>query len=146
MTALIVFMLVATPAFTAAQVAGGSVVPAAASHDRKEILGTWRGTSTCTDRVAAPACQDEEVVYDMTIGSADHPVHWTAYKVVAGQKTLMGELDLRYSDADRCWRADFSSPRLASVWCLSVNGAQMTGTAWLLPGKQVIRAVSARKE
>ena len=115
-------------------------------RDVAEILGTWRGRSTCTDRVAAPACQDEEVVYEMTAGSAESPVHWKAYKIVNGQTELMGELELRYSDADRCWRADFSSPRVTSVWCLSVNGAQMTGTAWLLPGKQVIRSVRVRKE
>jgi len=146
MTALIVLLLVATPALSAGQVAGGSAVPASAVHDIKEILGTWEGTSTCTDRVAAPACQDEVAVYEISAAAAQGAAAWKAYKIVAGQKVLMGELELRYSDTDHCWRADFSSPRVASIWCLSVKGAQMTGTAWLMPGKQVIRAVSARKK
>ena len=33
--------------------------------DVREIVGTWQGTSTCTDRVAAPACSDEVAVYEI---------------------------------------------------------------------------------
>ena len=29
------------------------------------ILGTWRGTSTCVDKVAFPACHDEVVIYEI---------------------------------------------------------------------------------
>ena len=31
--------------------------------------GVWRGTSTCSDRVAAPGCHDEVVVYEFTPGA-----------------------------------------------------------------------------
>jgi hypothetical protein len=30
-----------------------------------EIVGTWRGTSACVDRQSAPACTDEEVIYEI---------------------------------------------------------------------------------
>ena len=30
-----------------------------------EIVGTWRGSSVCVDRQAAPACNDEQVVYEI---------------------------------------------------------------------------------
>src|SRR2546427_692001 len=33
------------------------------------ILGEWRGTSTCMDKVAYPACTDEVVVYDVRVGA-----------------------------------------------------------------------------
>ena len=36
-----------------------------------DLLGTWRGTSTCVDHIAAPACQDEVIVYEFC--RADRP-------------------------------------------------------------------------
>jgi hypothetical protein len=69
-----------------------------------QLIGVWRGTSICTDRVAAPACHDETVVYE------------------------------------------FTSPRVKSVWRLSVDGARLSGTARLLPGNKTIRKLDLRKE
>jgi hypothetical protein len=31
------------------------------------------------------------------------------------------------------------------VWCVAIDGAALNGTATLLPGKQVVRKVQARK-
>jgi hypothetical protein len=117
----------------------------APAHDLSEIIGTWQGTSTCTDRVASPACNDEVIVYEITKASAPGTATWKAFKIINGARDLMGELELRYSPADRCWRADFSSPRVTMVWCLAVNGAQMTGSGWSMPGKRVSRAVKAKR-
>lgn len=108
--------------------------------------GTWRGTSQCTDRVAAPACQDETVVYEFTRGAKAGTVHLAADKVVDGKREPMGEFDLEYDKTERCWKAEFNSPRLRSVWCFVIDGAQLTGTARLLPGNQTIRKVSLRKD
>ena len=55
----------------------------------------------------------------------------------------MGEMDLAYDTHNKCWKAEFNS-RVA--WCLAVDGAHMTGTAWLLPGKQTVRKVDLRKD
>jgi hypothetical protein len=49
-----------------------------------ELIGVWQGTSTCTDRIAAPACQDETVVYELTAGTKPDTVHWKANKIVNG--------------------------------------------------------------
>ena len=117
----------------------------APAHDVSEIIGTWQGTSTCTDRVTAPACKDEVIVYDISKASAPGTAHWKAFRVVNGARDLMGELELRYSAADGCWRADFGSPRPVIVWCLQVTGTQMSGSGWMMPGKQVVRAVKAKK-
>lgn len=110
------------------------------------LIGTWRGTSLCTDRIAAPACHDEAVVYEFTPGPKPGTVRWAADKVVNGQRERMGELDLAYDKAEGCWKAEFNSPRVRSVWRLMVDGAQLSGTARLLPGNQTIRKVSLRKE
>lgn len=109
-------------------------------------IGVWRGTSTCTDRVAAPACHDEVVVYEFTAGARAGTVHWRAHKIVEGQRELMGEMDLAYDTEEGCWRAEFNSSRVHSVWCLAVDGAHMTGTGQLLPGKQTIRRINVRRD
>jgi len=119
-----------------------ALLQAAPAQDINEIVGTWQGTSTCTDRVAAPACNDEVIVYEMTAGTSRGVVHQKAFKIVNGARDLMGELDFTYSDSDHCWRA--ALPRI--VWCLSVKGSAMSGSAWQLPGKQVVRAVAAKKQ
>ena len=120
----------------------------ASTENRKpsEIVGTWRGTSTCTDLVAAPACHDEVVVYEFTAGAKPGAVLWKADKIVDGRRLPMGEMDLAYDTGEACWRAEFSSPRSQSVWCLAVDGAHMTGTGRLLPGKQTIRKIDVRKD
>ena len=108
--------------------------------------GVWRGTSTCTDLVAAAACRDEVVVYEFTAGAKPGAVHLKADKIVEGQRLPMGEMDLEYSTSDACWRAEFTSPRLHSAWCFVVDGSHMTGTGTLLPGKQKIRKIDVRKD
>ena len=127
----------------------GALLGAAAAPDRgtpPEILGTWRGTSLCTDRVAAPACHDEVVVYEFTAGEKPGTVHWKADKIVDGERGFMGELDASYDAAERCWLAEFKSPRSHTVWCLVVDGDHLTGTGRQLPGKQVIRKIDVRKD
>lgn len=113
---------------------------------RSELIGTWRGASTCTDRVAAPACRDEVVVYEFTVGAKSGTVHWHADKIVDGQRQPMGEMDLTYDRDDKCWKAEFTSPRIHSVWCLAVDGDHLTGTARLLPGKETVRRIDVRRD
>lgn len=119
---------------------------AQADHPRSELIGVWHGTSVCTDRVAAPACKDETVVYDFTAGAKPETVHWKADKIVDGKRVTMGEFDLIYNRNDSCWRAELTTPRFQMVWCVVVDGAALRGTAMLLPGKQIVRRIEARKE
>jgi len=111
-----------------------------------ELIGTWRGTSICTDRVAAPACHDETVVYAFTAGPKPGQVHWAADKVVNGERQRMGDLDMTYDTAEACWRVEFSSPRVKGVWRLTVDGAHLSGTGKLLPGNETVRKVDLRKD
>ena len=122
------------------------LIAASPTHPRSELIGIWRGTSVCTDRVVAPACNDEVVVYEFSAGSQPEIVHWRADKVVAGKRVPMGEFDLAFDQNDACWRAEFTSPRVHMIWCLLVEGAELKGTAWLLPGKQIVRKIEAHKD
>ena len=111
-----------------------------------EIVGTWRGTSTCVDRVAAPACNDEQVVYEVA-ASPDAPERVTIKgdRIVDGKRVFMG--DLEYTPAkDGSWTAEFQSPRVHSQWRLVVSGDSMTGTAILLPSKAVVRRLALQRE
>ena len=112
-----------------------------------ELLGVWRGTSVCTDRVAAPACKDEVVVYEFTEGKEAGFVHWQADKVVNGKRDPMGAFDLQYDKSERCWKAEFVSPRVRSVWrVVVVEKGRLTGSATMLPGGEKVRKIDAKRE
>jgi hypothetical protein len=88
------------------------------------------------------------VIYDFSVGTKPGSVLWKADKVVNGERQPMGELDLVYNAGERCWIADFQSPRspsLHTVWRLVVDGAHLTGTGQLLPGKQMVRRIVVRR-
>jgi len=111
------------------------------------LIGLWRGTSICADRVAAPACQDETIVYEFKAGPQPQTVRWAADKVVNGKRESMGDpLDVTYDTTEKCWKAEFTSPRGKVVWRLAVDGQHLTGTAHLLPGNHTVRKVDAHKQ
>jgi hypothetical protein len=96
--------------------------------------------------VAAPACNDETVVYDFTPGPKAGTVHWQADKVINGRREPMGEFELAYDTTEACWKAEYSGPRVKSVWRVTVNGRHLTGTAMLLPGNATIRKLDLKKD
>ncbi|HEU4939756.1 MAG TPA: hypothetical protein VFT39_25075 [Vicinamibacterales bacterium] len=113
----------------------------------EQLIGLWRGTSICTDRVAAPACQDETIVYEFKAGPRPGTVRWAADKVVNGKRESMGDpLELTYDNTEKCWKVEFTSPRVKIVWRFAVDGRHLTGTARLLPGDETVRKVDARKQ
>ena len=134
-----------TRCFCACAVLGLAAVSSASQHTIDELRGTWRGTSTCADRVAAPSCQDETVVYEVRPGDKAGTVILAADKIVNGERVPMGELTFAYDTPLACWRSDFESPRLKSRWCFTVEGNTLTGTATLLPGNQVVRRITAKR-
>jgi hypothetical protein len=122
---------------------GSDEQPAA---DLAGFLGTWRGSSTCTDRVAAPACQDEVVVYEVRKTDRVGVAKVAADKVVEKQRIPMGEFEFAYDKGEGCWRSEFETPRAHGVWCLIVQGKQMAGALRLLPGGETVRKVQLRRE
>ena len=120
----VILVAVLVPAIGAAAMARRLVD----AQSPEQLIGLWRGTSTCTDRVAAPACQDERVVYEFTAGDQPGMVRWAADKIVNGRRERMGELDLTYDKTEACWKAEFSSTRMKSVWRIAVDHDHLTGT------------------
>ena len=126
-------------------VLGAAAVASAQEHAVDEVRGTWRGTSTCTDRAAMPACQDETVVYEVRNGDKAGTAVLAADKIVNGERVPMGEMTFVYDAALGCWRSDFESPRLKSRWCFTVDRNTMSGTARLLPGNELVRRIAVTR-
>jgi hypothetical protein len=125
----------------------GSVARTAADDGaQRKIVGTWRGTSTCVDRKAAPACNDEQVVYEITpvAGAADR-VSVQADKIVNGERGTMGVIEFRVAP-DGSWVGEFEGPRARSEWRLAVDGDRIAGTCTLLPSKAVIRKIELERK
>jgi len=84
------------------------------------LLGTWRGTSSCT--VHPSPCNDESVVYRISAGSRSDSAAVDARKVVNGQEEGMGILACRFVAPNqlRC-----TIPR--GEWRFSVRADSLTG-------------------
>src|SRR5512144_2514165 len=125
----------------------GSVLGAASAGPVDEIVGTWRGTSACVDRQAAPACTDEEVIYEI-VANPGQPDSVTvkADKVVEGKRVPMGPLDFTHEATSRSWTSELKTPRVHALWRLSVSGTTLSGTLTLLPSKAVVRSLDLQKD
>ena len=112
-----------------------------------EIVGTWSGSSVCVDRQAAPACNDEQVVYEINASSGKpNTVSAKADRVVDGKRVSMGVLEFTHDAKNGSWTSELDTPRLHALWRLTVNGAMLTGTLTLLPSKAVVRKVDLRRD
>ena len=112
-----------------------------------EIVGTWRGTSRCVDRVAAPACNDEQVIYEISATPGrESAVTVNADKVVDGKRVPMGALDFARDPKDGSWTSEFETPRVHAIWRLVVKDTAMQGTLTLLPAGTVVRRIDLKKD
>lgn len=120
---------------------------ASAASRKQEILGTWRGTSTCVKSPEFPACHDEVVVYEVRDAAAGGDVvTLAAFKIVDGEKQLMGELDFAWDAKEGAWTSELKTPRVHGLWTFFVRGDDITGTLIDLPSKHRIRDVSVKKD
>jgi len=112
-----------------------------------EIVGTWSGSSVCSDRQAAPSCNDEKVLYEIKASSdKSDTVLVKADKIVDGKRVPMGDLEFTYDAKSASWTSEFETPRAHGLWRLTVNGAMLTGTLTLLPSKAVVRKMALRRD
>ena len=112
-----------------------------------EIVGTWSGSSVCVDRQAAPACNDEQVVYEINANPGKpNTVTTKADKVVDRKRVSMGVLEFTHDAKSGSWTSEFDTPRFHALWRLTVDGAMLTGTLTLLPSKAVVRKIDLRKD
>jgi len=116
----------------------------AAVAPRDAILGEWHGTSLCTDRKAAPACNDEIVVYRFTPAGGD-TARCAAYRITSGEEVPMGELDFTRNAKSGDWAAGLGTPRVHAIWSFHVADTLMTGTLTQVPSGAVVRRVRATR-
>lgn len=137
LTSLIVLGFLALMAFGEPAAAQAAAPPA--------ILGTWRGTSTCVDKVAFPACHDEVVIYDVRAQPGTDSVIVRADKIVNGARDFMGELTFG-RDSTGAWVAEFRGPRAHDRWTLVVTGDGMSGELIDPASGRRVRRVALRRE
>ena len=116
---------------------------AAAPSD--EIVGTWRGSSICNPDAHRAACKDETVVYDFTPTAKSDVVHQKAYKIVNGEKLLMGEIDF-HRDARGKWVGHFENPNVKLEIVYTIDGKRMKGVLYVLPERIVGRNMDVTRE
>jgi hypothetical protein len=113
---------------------------------RDALIGTWRGTSLCTNREAAPACADEQVIYDIsaTPGKADE-ITVKADKIVDGRREPMGEQTFRPDATSGRWVTEIQTPRVHALWYLSLANGVLSGGMTLLPSTTQVRKIELRR-
>jgi hypothetical protein len=120
---------------------------AAAQPPREALVGSWRGTSLCTNRQAAPACADEQVIYDISApaGAAD-TLMVKADKIVNGQREPMGDITFHPDPASSRWVSEISTPRVHAMWHLTLKNGVLAGGLFLLPDSTAIRVIELRRD
>jgi hypothetical protein len=121
---------------------------ASAQDEATNLIGTWRGSSICSDRERAPACKDEEIIYTFRSPSSGEPrkAILKADKVVNGEIVPMGEMEISYNADSKRWESELKSPRFHGLWSFACTGLELSGTLIDLPSKAVLRKVTARKQ
>jgi len=118
----------------------------AAPPRRDEILGTWKGTSTCVDRVRYPACKDEVVVYEFReMAGAPETVLLQGDKIVGGQRVNMGELEFVWDAGEGAWLSEFRIRNNHGLWRFVVHGTSLEGPLVDLPEKNLARKVAVKR-
>ena len=100
-------------------------------------VGVWRGTSRCTQRPSS--CNDEIVVYRITLVNAADSLLFDARKIVDGQEQDMGALGCRIVSGSQ-----FTCSIPNGVWYFTVRGDSLVGDL-RLPGNRQFRDVRAAR-
>jgi len=120
----------------------GVVFAASSTPPAKQVLGEWRGTSTCADRKKYASCHDESVIYNFAPSTASaEAVTLTAEKIVNGERDTMGVMEFTYDSAHRTWNSEFRNERVHALWTFTIRDTVMSGMLLDLPSKAVIRKV-----
>lgn len=103
------------------------------------LVGSWRGTSTCVDRVHFPSCHDEEVIFDAVArDSGGDTVTVRADKIVQGHREFMGESNY-VRGSDGLWVAEFRNERVHTRLTLRLSGSKLIGHIIDIPTGRTVR-------
>jgi len=122
------------------------IVPASGSQAQSAaIIGTWRGTSTCVDKVRHPGCNNEVAHYEVrAVSGARDTVTVNAGKIVNGVRELVSE-DNFVRQPDGSWVAHIQSPRFHLTVKLTMAGDRMTGEMVDLADKSRLREIALQR-
>src|ERR1041385_8223942 len=120
--------------------------PAAPRHvDASSVRGTWKGESTCVNSKRT-ACKDEVIVYRFEpINGKSDVVLLLADKIIEGERVPMGKLECKYIEAKGELSCEFTIRQTHGLWQYSVSGENLEGTLLLLPDKELVRRVKAKR-
>jgi hypothetical protein len=113
------------------------------SDPREVLLGTWKGSSICTN--ARSACHDETVVYHVIAAAKADTVTVAMNKVVDGKELEMGTIDFTVDFAAHRMVGDVANSRVPSRWTFTFTKTEMKGTAVLLPSGDVGRNIAVHR-
>lgn len=116
------------------------------SHPRGQIIGHWRGTSTCVKADWNAACRDEVVLYECERSTTDSTrVVMHASRMVDGKPVPMGDIEFVLQDSTDTWVGGLTTPRYQLSWLFHVDGNDLTGRLVELPSNRVSRHVKASR-
>ena len=120
--------------------------PAPAPAPKAEILGLWKGTSTCTKVEGNEFCHDETIVYNFVdVPSQPATVALKAARIVDGTMLRTYDLYFTYRPDNGHWTCEFDQAKVRAVWAYVVSEDGLTGTATLLPDRTIVRNVTAKR-
>jgi hypothetical protein len=109
------------------------------------ILGTWKGESICVGS-NRPACKNEVVVYQFeAVSGKPDGVLFLADKIIEDKRVPMGKLECRYDEAKGELSCEFTIRQTHGLWQYTVSGDSMNGTLVLLPERELVRRVKAKR-
>ena len=120
-----------------------SVTPPA---PKAEILGLWKGTSTCAKPDEHEFCNDETIVYNFVdVPTQPATVTLKAARIVDGTLQRTYDLYFTFRPEKRKWTCEFTHAKTRAVWEYAIQGDGLTGAAMLLPDLTVVRNVTAKR-
>ena len=142
-----VAIVVANVALVLALEAGvAAPAPGAGGAPKAEILGLWKGTSTCTKVEGNEFCRDETIVYNfIEVQGQPATVSLKAARIVDGVVIRAFNLYVTYRPEKGQWTGEFDRDGGRAVWAYVVSGDALTGTGMLLPDLTIVRNVTAMR-
>ena len=120
--------------------------PAIAPAPKAEILGLWKGSSTCAKVDGNEFCHDETVVYNFVdVPGQPVTVGLKAARIVDGTVRRAYDLYFTYRPVTGDWTCEFDRDASRAVWSFVVSRDGLTGTAMLLPERKIVRNVTAKR-
>ena len=127
-------------------VAPPAASPVPAPAPKAEILGIWKGLSTCTKVELNEFCRDETVVYNFVdVPEQPATVELKAARIIDNTVKPMYWLFVTYRPEEGRWTSQFERPQVQGIWAYAIHGDEMKGTATVLPSLTVVRNVEAKR-